>query len=262
MPSRAKCDRRRITAGVRAMTEAVNYPLSTLTACYAAIGGERDDFLARMNQFLSVLEQDSSAVDRLLYAAEMETWMALRPQIPGAVLFGYYFTSTHGEVPNDVSMTDAGAVYLDGLGNQRQPVDVSFLVEGRAGAWDRRPGRIGRSDRTRQPFVDGAGGRRAAAARRVGDREPGGFGLDEVFGIGAGASADFRSSHRRGHSAQEPNLEPPDQCARPAGGRQPAGLRQDRFRAAAAQGYPLPLRRPGGATAVYLSHLAGRHHCL
>jgi hypothetical protein len=27
-------------------------------------------------------------------------------------------------------MTDAGAVYLDGLGNQRQPVDFSFLVEG------------------------------------------------------------------------------------------------------------------------------------
>ena len=73
MPSRAKCDRRRITAGARAMTEAVNYPLSTLTACYAAIGRERDDFLARMNQFLSVLEPDASAVDRLLYAAEMET---------------------------------------------------------------------------------------------------------------------------------------------------------------------------------------------
>jgi hypothetical protein len=43
------------------------------------LAGERDDFLARMNQFLSVLEQDSSAVDRLLYAAEMETWMASRP---------------------------------------------------------------------------------------------------------------------------------------------------------------------------------------
>src|ERR1019366_3895577 len=52
----------------------------TLTACYAAMGGERDDFLARMNQFLSVLEQDASAVDRLLYAAKMETWMALRPR--------------------------------------------------------------------------------------------------------------------------------------------------------------------------------------
>src|SRR5450759_1633379 len=115
------------------LTEAVNYPLSTLTACYAAIGGERDDFLTRMNQFLAVLEQDSTAVDRLLYAAEMETWMALQPQLSGATGFGYDFTSTHGEVPNDVSMADpqSGHSYTDAFGLDRQPIDVSFLVDGK-----------------------------------------------------------------------------------------------------------------------------------
>lgn len=75
-----------------------------------------------MARFLAVLEQDSTAVDRLLYAAEMETWMALRPQLSGAIRFGYDFTSAHGEVPNDV-MTE---IYQDGAGNQ--PLDVSFLV--------------------------------------------------------------------------------------------------------------------------------------
>ena len=64
-----------ISAGSRAIADSVNTPLSTLSARYAAISAERDDFLARMDQFLSVLGQDSDAIDRLLYAAEMETWM-------------------------------------------------------------------------------------------------------------------------------------------------------------------------------------------
>jgi hypothetical protein len=68
--------------GQRAPLPEVDHPLSTLSARYAAISAERDDVLARMDQFLSVLEQDSNAADRLLYAAEMETWMGLQPSSP------------------------------------------------------------------------------------------------------------------------------------------------------------------------------------
>jgi hypothetical protein len=121
-----------IAAGARAIAESVNYPLSVLTARYDAITAERDDFLARMELFLSVLEQDSSAVDQLLYAAEMETWSALQPQVSGAIKFGYDLSSTHGEVASGVSMADplTGAVCLDSFGLDRQPSDVSFLVNG------------------------------------------------------------------------------------------------------------------------------------
>ena len=122
-----------ISAGSRAIADSVNTPLSTLNARYAAIGAERDDFLARMDQFLSVLGQDSDAIDRLLYAAEMETWMVSRPQLSSATQFGYDFSSTHGQVPSDVSMVDptTGVRCLDADGLDRQPIDVSFLVDGK-----------------------------------------------------------------------------------------------------------------------------------
>src|SRR5450759_207881 len=73
MPSRAKCDRRRITAGARAIDRHADGLLRRHGRGARRLPG-------RMNQFLSVLEQDASAVDRLLYAAKMETWMALRPR--------------------------------------------------------------------------------------------------------------------------------------------------------------------------------------
>src|ERR1035437_4224196 len=132
MPFCAQCDRRRIATGARAIAKAVNNPLSTLTARYDAISAERDDFLARMELVLSVLEQDSNAVDQLLYAAEMEAWSALQPQVSGATKFGYDLSSTHGEVADGVSMADplTGARCLDANLIDRQPSDVSFLVNG------------------------------------------------------------------------------------------------------------------------------------
>ena len=66
-----------------------------------------------MALFLSVLEQDSNAIDRLLYAAEWTAWAALRPQLSGAQQFGYDFSSTHGEVPGDFLLEDLGTVYVD-----------------------------------------------------------------------------------------------------------------------------------------------------
>src|ERR1039458_782295 len=122
-----------ISAGSRAIADSGNTPLSTLSARYAAISAERDDCLARMDQFLSVLEQDSDAVDRLLYAAETETWMVSQPQISGAARFGYDLSSTHGQVPSDVSMADptTGVRCLDAALLDRQPIDVSFLVDGK-----------------------------------------------------------------------------------------------------------------------------------
>src|ERR1019366_1371813 len=85
------------------------------------------------DQFLSVLGQDSDAIDRLLYAAEMETWMVSRPQLSGATRFGYDFSSTHGQVPSDVSMADptTSVRCLDAAGLDRQPIGVSFLVDGK-----------------------------------------------------------------------------------------------------------------------------------
>jgi len=86
-----------------------------------------------MDQFLSVLDRDSDAIDRLLYAAEMETWMVSRPQFSGAARFGYDLSSTHGQVPSDVSMVDptTGVRCLDAALLDRQPIDVSFLVDGK-----------------------------------------------------------------------------------------------------------------------------------
>ena len=121
-----------IAAGARATAQSVNHPLDLLNARYAAIAAERDDFLARMKQFLFVLENDARMVDQLLYAAEMQAWIAARPQLSQAKKFYADLAATHGPISDDVSNADplTGKIYLDAAGNQRQVSDTSIILDG------------------------------------------------------------------------------------------------------------------------------------
>ena len=85
-----------IPAGTRATADSLNDPLSRLAARYAAIVKENEDFLSRIDQFLSVLEKDSLLVDQLIAAARMEAWVARQAPLTLAKKFYLDFGASHG----------------------------------------------------------------------------------------------------------------------------------------------------------------------
>ena len=91
-----------IPAGTRATADSLNYPLSLLTARYAAIVNENEDFLSRINQFLSVLEKDSLLVDQLIAAAQQGG----RPPGPLTLAKKFYldFGASHGAAAISVAI--------------------------------------------------------------------------------------------------------------------------------------------------------------
>jgi hypothetical protein len=113
-----------VSAGSRADAESLLYPLRLLAARYETISKERQDFLARMRLFLDVLEKDSNLIDQLVAAANMETWVARRGPLSGAVQFYQDFSASHGAVSVNLPLTDPAT----GVPYDRPVQDVGFLL--------------------------------------------------------------------------------------------------------------------------------------
>lgn len=87
-----------ILAGSRSTSESIDYPLDLLRARYEAISREREDFLTRIDLFLTVLEKDSNLIDQLIAAANMEPWVSRRAAMFPSVKFYQDFGASRGSV--------------------------------------------------------------------------------------------------------------------------------------------------------------------
>lgn len=115
-----------------------SYPFNLLTARFSAILQEIASFNTRAASLLSVLEKDTTLLDRILFGAALERWGTGRSQLTGATAFRWDFGMGFGAVPSDIPMTDptTSVVYpalLPGLSL------LSDLKTSRAPARQRRP---------------------------------------------------------------------------------------------------------------------------
>ena len=117
------------SAGDRAMAYSLNYPLSLLTARYAAIASERQDFVNRLNLYMSVLEKDALLIDFLLAAANLRDWAAQRPQLSEASQFYEDFTRSLGQRGSLPLIDPSNPTLVHPAANAQLPI-VSFLAEG------------------------------------------------------------------------------------------------------------------------------------
>lgn len=113
-----------IPAGSRATPESIDYPMSLLTARYEAISREREDFLVRVNTFLSVLEKDANLIDQLVAAANMERWVSRRPALANAVKFYQDFAASRGSAGVSLPLTDPAT----GVAYERKTADAAEML--------------------------------------------------------------------------------------------------------------------------------------
>ena len=121
-----------ILAGSRALAQSINYPMALLAARYAAMVTEQQDFVTRMEQYLTVLEADAEMVEQLLVAVELANWVQQLPHLTDAETFCADFGATHGPIDATLPLTDpaTSVAYVDGSGNPLRMNDVSAVIGG------------------------------------------------------------------------------------------------------------------------------------
>ena len=102
-----------VSAGDRATADQITYMLNLLRARYNALDQERQEFLSKMDRFLTLLESDSGLIDQLLAEGNLKLWVSRQGPLSGAVQFSQDFAATHGPTDATLPLTDpsSGVLY-------------------------------------------------------------------------------------------------------------------------------------------------------
>jgi hypothetical protein len=94
------------SAGDRALDEDFNYPLGLLAARYNAISQEVNDFTAKISVLIDVLNKDTTLLDQLLYAVDLNEWVANQHPVAGATVYSQGFGAGYGSIGYQLSLID------------------------------------------------------------------------------------------------------------------------------------------------------------
>ena len=86
--------------------DSLNYPLSLLYARYNALISEANSFSSEAEGLISVLEKDTTLLDQLLSAAELNEWVSEQPELYPSTKFSWSFGEGNGPTSTVVPKVD------------------------------------------------------------------------------------------------------------------------------------------------------------
>lgn len=100
-------------AGQRSTDDALNFPLSLLTARYNALVAETNDYVEKTGNLIEILKNDTGLLDQLLAGVDLNSWIAARPRLTGATEFFWDYGMGPGPVSSDITQVDPlnGVIY-------------------------------------------------------------------------------------------------------------------------------------------------------
>lgn len=109
------------TAGSTAMADDINKPLDLLQSRYSAIINEITNLEIDVIELLALIDKESSLIDQIIAAAEVEAWVSQQQQLTDSNSFSWSFSSGHGIT----STTYPGGRYqVDPLTNSTYTVPI------------------------------------------------------------------------------------------------------------------------------------------